>query len=49
MKRIRANKTVVYMLLILGSVLLAQSCSTTKNCGCGSDLNKVYKQPKHYR
>jgi hypothetical protein len=31
---------------IAGVMLLAQSCSTSKKCGCGSDLNRVYRSPR---
>ena len=29
-----------------GLMLLAQSCSTSKACGCGSDLNRVYRSSR---
>ncbi|MBS1616338.1 MAG: hypothetical protein JST06_09510 [Bacteroidetes bacterium] len=38
----------LYILLLVAGLLLAQSCSTTKKCGCGADLNRV-NLPRRYR
>lgn len=47
MKRLFKNKLTLFILLIGVLALVAQSCSTSKKCGCGADINGVYKHPKH--
>lgn len=49
MKGLKANKFMGYLLLAVGIMFMTQACNASKNCGCGSDLNKVYRAPKHYR
>ncbi len=34
--------------LLCAASLWLQSCSTAKGCGCGSNINQVYKSPKRY-
>lgn len=46
MKRTVINKTIIYALIMGLVMLVAQSCSTTKHCGCGADINGIYKRPK---
>ena len=43
----KAKKILIYVLVMGTSAMMAQSCNSTKKCGCGSDINKVYKQPKY--
>lgn len=46
---IKKNKTAIYLLLIVAACVAFESCATSnKGCGCGGNLNKVYKQPKRY-
>lgn len=45
----KGNKLVVYLLILLATALIAESCATSaKGCGCGADLNRAYKTPKRY-
>lgn len=48
MKWMRTNRIVMYFLMLNAFVLVAESCASSKSCGCGNDLNKVYKQPKRF-
>ncbi len=45
---IKKNKTAFYLLLIMAACMILESCATTKDCGCGSNINRAYKQPKRY-
>ena len=47
MRRPMAKRFIIYLLIITGSLLVAQSCSSSKGCGCGNDINKAYRQPRH--
>ncbi|MBS1588083.1 MAG: hypothetical protein JST52_00570 [Bacteroidetes bacterium] len=49
MKGSLAFRMLGMFLLVTVAVLIAQSCSSAKGCGCGSDINKVYRAPKKYR
>jgi hypothetical protein len=47
--RQRMKKGKIFSILVfLAVVLLAQSCSTSKGCGCGSDINRVYKAKRYH-
>ena len=43
----KAKKSIIYLVLLSAVLMLAQSCSTTKGCGCGSDINRI-GQPKRF-
>ncbi|MBS1782821.1 MAG: hypothetical protein JSS78_07130 [Bacteroidetes bacterium] len=49
MKGSLASRMLGIFLLASSALLIAQSCSSAKGCGCGSDINKVYRAPKKYR
>lgn len=44
----KKNKIAVYTLTVVVLALLMQSCAASKDCGCGSNINKAYKTPKRY-
>ncbi len=45
----KGNKIAVYLLLVMVTSFILASCATSsKGCGCGSDLNKVYKPSKRF-
>ncbi len=46
MKRRKPVKAVIYIVFAIIFVSLAQSCNTRKKCGCGADLNGVYKHKR---
>jgi hypothetical protein len=49
MKANKNNKAVVLMLLLIGGMIFAEGCKTAsrpEKCGCGADINGVYKHPK---
>jgi hypothetical protein len=41
------NSRLFYILLLSGGLMLAQSCNTSKKCGCGADLNRVNLPRRH--
>jgi hypothetical protein len=46
----KGNKLITGLLILFAGMILLESCaSSSKGCGCGSDLNRVYKTPKRYR
>lgn len=50
----RGNKLVVFVLMMSTAALFLGGChsskSSSKNCGCGTDINRAYKVPKrHHR
>lgn len=47
--RKKPKKLVIYLLLIMLGTVVAEGCSGGKKCGCGTDLNKAYRTPKHFR
>jgi len=47
--RIKPNKLVIYLLLIMLGAMVAEGCSGSKKCGCGTDLNRAYRAPKQFR
>jgi len=47
--RNKTNKIVVFLLSVLLAGMVLEGCSSSKNCGCGADLNKAYKPSRHYR
>jgi hypothetical protein len=42
-----AKKSIIYIVVLSGVLMLAQSCSTSKKCGCGTDINRMH-QPKRF-
>jgi hypothetical protein len=36
------KKSIIYLVLLGAVLVLAQSCSSSKKCGCGTDLNRMY-------
>jgi hypothetical protein len=47
--RMMGRKIISYILVIIGTMFLVQSCSTgKKGCGCGNDINRAFKSPKKY-
>ncbi len=45
----RSRRLIIYVFILSAFALLAQSCSVFKECGCGNDINRAYKQPRHLR
>lgn len=45
----KQNKIVFYLLMILIGSFIYQGCASSKDCGCGANINKVGKIPKKYR
>ncbi len=45
----RSRRLIIYTLILSAVVLLAQSCSVFKDCGCGNDVNRAYKAPRNLR
>lgn len=43
----KMSKSRIYIWIVCAGLLLAQSCSATKDCGCGNDLNKAYHPARH--
>jgi hypothetical protein len=40
------KKSIIYVVLLGVVLVLAQSCSSSKKCGCGTDLNRVYQSKR---
>lgn len=50
MKRAMTNrKTNLLILVTIMCGLMLQACHSEKKCGCGTDLNSVYKVYKRHR
>ena len=44
----KGNKIAIYTLIIVVMALFIDSCAASKDCGCGTNINKAYKTPKRY-
>jgi hypothetical protein len=49
MKTRLAKRPVFWLLALCGILLMAESCKTSRNCGCGSDILGNYKPSKRHR
>ena len=49
MKQLNKNRFVIYIFGLFLFSLMAEGCHNEKKCGCGHDLNGVYKPRKRYR
>jgi hypothetical protein len=54
MKAIKSNKGIIFMLLIIAGMIFAEGCRSSaptsgKKCGCGADINGVYKKTRSGR
>jgi len=46
MKGMNWSKAIIYILCGSVIMMLAQSCSSSKKCGCGADLNGNYRKSR---
>lgn len=44
----KSNKIAVYLLFIIIAAVITEGCAASKDCGCGSDLNRVHKSHKRF-
>jgi len=45
----RTGKVAIYIVLLCVFGLVAEGCHSSKKCGCGTDLNNVWKPNRRYR
>ena len=48
MHAMKVNKIFFLVFGIILAALILESCAASKDCGCGTDLNRSYKAPKRY-
>lgn len=48
MTRTKTGRFLMGLLLTGMVVTLAQSCSSSKRCGCGTDINGIYRPHKRF-
>lgn len=49
MKTTGIRNTAICVLLMMVFALVAESCKSSKHCGCGSDINGLYRPGKRHK